>query len=115
MTVRVPDRLPCGRDLADLIAVVADGWVAPPGDHDTCPHCLGALASLERLWSRLDAMASREIPAPPSLQTAVVRRVRRERFASAAAQAVYGVLSRLSRAILCYGYLGGMDPRPQPG
>lgn len=102
MTAPVPNVLPCGRPLAALMAQVADGSSMGPGRHHGCVHCSRASAALERVWLRLEIIAADEIPPPSSLEIAVRRRIRRERFVCGAIQAVGAVLSRVSRAVVRY-------------
>lgn len=96
MKARVPDLLPCGRQLVDLVGQVADGWDPWPAHDQACTHCRHALLLLGQLWARLDALAADDVPSPHPLETAVLRRIRLDRFVCDAVQAVNGVLSRLT-------------------
>lgn len=72
----LPDRLPCGVRLDDLLRQVAESSpTADPGHQQTCPHCRAALAELTELWAPVHRMAGEDVRAPASLLGTVMERV----------------------------------------
>jgi uncharacterized alkaline shock family protein YloU len=72
----LPDRVPCGAWLDDLLEQVADD--TPPADlahQETCPHCRAALAELADLWIPVRRLAAVNITAPSSLTSTIMERV----------------------------------------
>jgi hypothetical protein len=97
--------LPCGTDLGDLVAQVAD---RVPGDlaHQAgCPHCQAALASLEELWSLVGRLARERVEASERIDAVALGRIRRAIFAGKVLALFGGLLPRLGWALLTYGGL----------
>ncbi|SDY67365.1 Uncharacterized conserved protein YloU, alkaline shock protein (Asp23) family [Modestobacter sp. DSM 44400] len=72
----LPDRVPCGAMLDDLLEQVADS--TPPADlahQGTCPHCRAALAELGDLWTPVRRLAAVDVTAPPTLTSTIMERV----------------------------------------
>jgi uncharacterized alkaline shock family protein YloU len=72
----LPDRVPCGAMLDDLLEQVADS--TPPADlahQETCPHCRAALAELGDLWTPVRRLAAVNVTAPPTLTSTIMERV----------------------------------------
>lgn len=111
MTARRPDPLPCGHELDELIAQVADG---EPGDIEhqrTCEHCQDALETLHELWDAVADLAAQQVSASSRVDRAVMRTVRRDLFVREVVQLFGGILPRLSRALLVYAGLATGDRR----
>ena len=69
-------RLPCGVELATLIAQVAEGApAADPAHQVECPHCQAALSRIRELWSDVRALANLPVRAPRGLLDEVRARV----------------------------------------
>lgn len=82
------DRLPCGADVDDLLAQVADGDAASRNPHQVgCPHCQAALAEYDEVFSSVRELASEPVPVPEAVLEEVLRRVRRS-----LPDSLYGVL-----------------------
>jgi uncharacterized alkaline shock family protein YloU len=72
----LPDRVPCGAWLDDLLEQVADGIPsADPAHQETCPHCRAALAELADLWIPVRRLAAVNVTAPSSLTSTIMERV----------------------------------------
>lgn len=72
------ERLPCGTELAALIAQVADGVrVADPAHQAACPHCQAALGRIRALWSNVRDLAELPVRAPRGLLEEVRARMGR--------------------------------------
>jgi uncharacterized alkaline shock family protein YloU len=72
----LPDRVPCGAWLDDLLEQVADGTPrADPAHQEACRHCREALAELAELWIPVRRLAAVNVTAPSSLTSAVMERV----------------------------------------
>jgi uncharacterized alkaline shock family protein YloU len=73
----LPERLPCGVQLDDLLRQVAEGVPASDATHQRgCPHCRAALAELTDLWAPVHGMADEDVCAPASLTRTIMERVR---------------------------------------
>ena len=71
------DRLPCGADVDDLIAQVADGDAVHRTRHqDGCPHCQAALAEYDQAFSPVRELAAETVPVPDTVLEEVLRRIR---------------------------------------
>lgn len=71
------DRLPCGADIDDLIAQVADGDASLRTPHQTdCPHCQAALAEYYQLFAPVRRLAAEPVPVPDAVLEEVLRRIR---------------------------------------
>ncbi len=71
--------LPCGRDAADLVALVADGRSADPAlaAHAAgCPHCTAELAALDGQWELVRAAAAQRPSTPDGLAGRALAAVR---------------------------------------
>jgi hypothetical protein len=97
--------LPCGADLGALVVQVADGVPGDMAHQAGCPHCLGALAELEELWSLVDRLARERVDAPERIDAVVLGRIRRAIFAGKVLELFGGLLPRLGWALLTYGGL----------
>ena len=72
----LPDRVPCGAWLDDLLEQVADGTTpADPAHQEACQHCREALAELAELWIPVRRLAAVDVTAPSSLTSTVMERV----------------------------------------
>src|SRR5215213_11142247 len=72
----LPDRIPCGAWLDDLLEQVADG--TPPVDlahQEACRHCRAALGELADLWIPVRRLAAVNVTAPSSLTGTIMERV----------------------------------------
>ena len=82
------DRLPCGADIDDLIAQVADGDAGFRTPHQTdCPHCQAALAEYHQLFAPVRELAAEPVPVPDAVLEEVLHRIR-----SSLPDSVYGEL-----------------------
>jgi uncharacterized alkaline shock family protein YloU len=73
----LPDRLPCGVPLDNLLRQVAEGIAASDAAHqEACPHCRAALAELAEFWAPVHRMAGEDVRAPASLTSTIMERVR---------------------------------------
>ena len=71
------DQLPCGADVDDLIAQVADGDAALRTPHQAgCPHCQAALAEYDQLFAPVRELAAEPVPVPDAVLEEVLRRIR---------------------------------------
>lgn len=72
----LPDRVPCGALLDDLLEQVADGTPpADPAHQETCPHCRAALTELADVWAPVRRLAAEHVTAPPMLTSTIMERV----------------------------------------
>jgi uncharacterized alkaline shock family protein YloU len=72
----LPDRVPCGARLDDLLEQVADGNPpADPAHQEACQYCREALAELAELWIPVRRLAAVDVTAPSSLTSTVMERV----------------------------------------
>jgi hypothetical protein len=97
--------LPCGADLAALVAQVADGVRPGPeqaAHQASCPHCGLALAELGRIWELAGELAAERVIAPAHVQDVIMQRVRRAVFLGQVAELFEGLLPRIGRALLVY-------------
>ena len=70
------ERLPCGTELAALIAQVANGApTADPAHQAECPYCRAALGRIRELWGDVRALANVPVRAPRGLLDTVKARV----------------------------------------
>ena len=72
----LPDCVPCGALLDDLLEQVADG--TPPADRvhqETCPDCRAALTELADLWAPVGRLTAEYVTAPPTLTSTIMERV----------------------------------------
>lgn len=75
--LRLPDQLPCGKDLDELVEQVADGHSRELDDHEQgCTHCRAYLGEIERLWAPVTALASESVEPPPDVLAKVMTLVR---------------------------------------
>lgn len=82
------DRLPCGADVDDLIAQVADGNAALRDAHQAdCPHCQAALAEYDAVFSPVRELVAEPVPVPDAVLEEVLRRIR-----GSLPDSLYGVL-----------------------
>lgn len=109
MTARWPDPLPCGAQLDELIAQVADDVDGDTAHQGDCEHCEYALTTLHELWEAVDELAHEQVQAPSSIDRVVLRRVRRDLFVNEALHVFGGILPRLSRALLTYSGIARGD------
>jgi uncharacterized alkaline shock family protein YloU len=73
----LPDGVPCGALLDDLLEQVADG--TPPSDpahQETCAHCRAALTELADVWAPVRRLTAENVTAPPTLTSTIMERVR---------------------------------------
>jgi len=71
------DRLPCGRDIDDLVEQVADGHAHRLDDHEQgCTHCRAYLSEIQRLWAPVAALAAEHLEPPPELVGKIMQIVR---------------------------------------
>lgn len=72
------ERLPCGRELGDIVEQVTEGRA---DDHDahqrTCRYCRAALDDTERLWGPMRRYVEESVTVPDEVIDSLVRRVRR--------------------------------------
>lgn len=111
MTTRWPTTLQCGHEMAELITQVADGVQGDLAHQANCEHCQHALAMLSEVWDAVGELAAEQVRASPSVDRAVMRRIRRDLFVTEASRLLGGILPRLSRAIFTYAGLMREDPR----
>ena len=72
----LPDRVPCGALLDDLLEQMADSTPpADPAHQETCQHCRAALAELADLWAPVHRLGAVDVPAPPTLTSTIMERV----------------------------------------
>ena len=70
-------RLPCGTDLEQLVAQVADTQPPASPDHQTrCPYCQATLRHLRDTWEDFHTLAIQPVPIPPTLTAQIMARVR---------------------------------------
>ena len=98
-------RLPCGTDLGALVAQVADGVPGDLAHQAGCPHCQGALAQLEELWTLVGRLAAERVEAPERIDAVVLGRIQRALFTGKVLELFGGLLPRLGWALLTYGGL----------
>jgi hypothetical protein len=94
--------LPCGTRLDDLVAQVADGVKGDLAHQAGCPHCRGALAELNRLWSVVHTLAAERVEAPERIDAVALGRIQRAIFAGKVVELFGGLLPRLGWALLTY-------------
>lgn len=71
------DQLPCGADIDDLIAQVADGDAVHRTRHQAgCPHCQVALAEYDQAFAPVRELAAEPVPVPDTVLEEVLRRIR---------------------------------------
>jgi hypothetical protein len=97
--------LPCGADLNDLVAQVADGVPGDLAHQAGCPHCQAALAQLDELWSLVGRLARERVEVPERVDAVVLGRIRRAIFTGKVVELLGGLLPRLGWALLTYGGL----------
>lgn len=110
MSEPLDERLACGAAVGDLVDQVADDAPADRNHQSGCPHCQAALAELRSLWEATRVVAAEQVDAPEHLDTAIMRRVRREKFVRDALRLFAGTLPRLGWALVTYG---GLLTRPE--
>jgi uncharacterized alkaline shock family protein YloU len=72
----LPDLVPCGALLDDLLEQVADDTLPADAAHqETCPHCRAALTELADVWAPVRRLAAENVTAPPTLTSAIMERV----------------------------------------
>lgn len=72
-----PRRLPCGADLGQLIAQVADAEpAADPAHQARCPYCQATLRRLRDAWHDVHMVAIAPVPMPATLTAQIMARVR---------------------------------------
>lgn len=72
------ERLPCGRELGDIVEQVVDGHGDDLDAHQqTCRYCQAALEDTERLWNPVRSFVAEPLEVPDELVESLVRRVRR--------------------------------------
>ncbi len=72
----LPERLPCGVRLEELLVQVADGGA--PADHahqSSCPFCQTALRRLRRGWADVMELAQEPVSVPSRLTAQIMERV----------------------------------------
>lgn len=73
----LPEDLPCGRALDDLIEQVAHGHGQDVDEHQqNCTHCRAYLTEIERLWAPVTTLAGQPVEPPPHLLDQVMTVVR---------------------------------------
>ena len=73
----LPDDVPCGALLDDLLEQVADGTPpADPAHQETCPHCRAALTELADVWAPVRRLTAQDVTAPPTLTSTIMEQVR---------------------------------------
>jgi hypothetical protein len=97
--------LPCGTPLDDLVVQVADGVQGDLAHQAGCPHCQGALAELNQLWSVVHRLAAERVEAPERIDAVALGRIQRAIFTGKVVELVGGLLPRLGWALLTYGGL----------
>lgn len=82
------DRLPCGADVDEVIAQVADGDAAVRTPHQAdCPHCQAAMAEYDQLFDPVRELAAKPVQVPDAVLEEVLRRIR-----GSLPDTLYGVL-----------------------
>jgi uncharacterized alkaline shock family protein YloU len=82
------DRLPCGADIDDLVAQVAEGGAADRTPHQTgCPHCQAALSEYDQAFAPVRELVSQPVHVPDAVLEEVLRRIR-----GSLSDPAYGVL-----------------------
>jgi hypothetical protein len=70
-------RLPCGADLEQLVAQVADTEpAANPAHQARCPYCQATLRGLRDAWQDFHTLAIQPVPIPATLTAQIMARVR---------------------------------------
>ena len=94
------ERLPCGTELAALIAQVAErAPAADPAHQATCPYCQPSLERISELWNDVRALANEPVRAPRGLLDEVIASVSRPAGAVTLRDATQGH-TRISEAVL---------------
>jgi uncharacterized alkaline shock family protein YloU len=71
------ERLPCGTQLEELLAQVADDQPAPdPAHQNTCPYCQATLRSLRQDWADVQTLNQQPVAIPAGLTAKIMARVR---------------------------------------
>ena len=71
----LPDGVPCGALLDELLEQVADGTSpADPANQETCPHCRAALTELADVWAPVRRLTAENVTAPPTLTSTIMER-----------------------------------------
>jgi hypothetical protein len=72
-----PRRLPCGAEIEQLVAQVADNEPAADTAHQAhCPYCQATLRRLRDTWEDVHTLANQPVPIPPTLTAQIMARVR---------------------------------------
>ena len=72
-----PRRLPCGTDLEQLVAQVADNEPpTSPAHQANCPYCQTTLRRLRDAWDDVHTLTTQPVRIPPTLTTQIMARVR---------------------------------------
>ena len=72
-----PRRLPCGAEIEQLVAQVADTEpAADPAHQAHCPYCQATLRRLRDAWEDVHTLANQPVPIPPTLTAQIMARVR---------------------------------------
>ena len=72
-----PRRLPCGDDLEQLVAQIADSEPATDAAHQArCPYCQATLRRMRDAWEDVHTLATQPVPIPPTLTAQIMARVR---------------------------------------
>ena len=72
-----PRRLPCGAEIEQLVAQVADNEpAADPAHQAHCPYCQATLRRLRDAWEDVHTLANQPVPIPPTLTAQIMARVR---------------------------------------
>jgi hypothetical protein len=72
-----PRRLPCGADLEQLVAQIADTEPpANPAHQARCPYCQATLRRLRDTWEDIHTLATQPVPIPPTLTAQIMARAR---------------------------------------
>lgn len=101
------DQLPCGADVDDIIAQLADGDAALRTPHQSdCPHCQAALAEYDQLLAPVHELAAEPVPVPDSVLEEVIRR-----FRGALPDSAYGVIPGPRGATRIAGHLVALTAR----
>lgn len=73
----LPERLPCGRDVDELVEQVAEGHGDRLDSHQVqCPHCRAFLSEITTLWAPVVTMAGERVQPPAQLLAQVMTAVR---------------------------------------
>ena len=73
----LPEQLPCGVQLDDLVEQVDQGRGEQLTEHEQhCTHCRAAIAEISRLWGSVTALAAEQVEPPADLVDKVMGLVR---------------------------------------